>query len=67
MFGLIKSLWSDESGATAVEYGIMVALVAVAIIATVGLLGGALDNMFQGVQSELEKATPAGGGGSTGG
>jgi pilus assembly protein Flp/PilA len=54
MFGLIKNLWNDESGATAVEYGIMVALIAVVIIATVMALGGALDGIFASVETELQ-------------
>jgi pilus assembly protein Flp/PilA len=53
MFGLIKSLWNDESGATAVEYGIMVALIAVVIIVTVGLLGEALNDTFDEVYQAL--------------
>jgi pilus assembly protein Flp/PilA len=46
MFGLIKSLWNDESGATAVEYGIMVALIAVVIIVTVASIGIKVDAIF---------------------
>lgn len=36
----------SEKGATAVEYGIMVALIAVVIIAAVTLLGGSLTDLF---------------------
>lgn len=36
----------DERGATAVEYGLMVALIAVFIIGAVTLLGGAISDMF---------------------
>ena len=43
---LMIRLRSEEKGATAVEYGIMVALIAVAIIAAVTLLGGSLTEMF---------------------
>ena len=43
----------NEEGATAVEYGLMVALIAVAIITTVGLLGTGLDGMFQTVVDAL--------------
>ena len=43
----------NERGATAVEYGLMVALIAVAIIVTVGLLGGKLDTLFAKVTSSL--------------
>jgi pilus assembly protein Flp/PilA len=46
MFGLIKSLWNDESGATAVEYGIMVALIAVVIIVSVSLVGTRMNDIF---------------------
>lgn len=40
----------EEKGATAVEYGIMVALIAVAIVAAVTLLGGSLNTMFAEAQ-----------------
>ncbi len=43
----------DDKGATAVEYGIMVALIAVAIIATVTLLGDQLVAVFQNVVGAL--------------
>jgi pilus assembly protein Flp/PilA len=46
----------DEKGATAVEYGLMVGLIAVAIIATVVLLGEELDRLFTTVKDELTKA-----------
>jgi pilus assembly protein Flp/PilA len=50
---LQSKLVSDEKGATAVEYGLIVGLIAVAIIATVGLLGGTLNGMFETVNDEL--------------
>ncbi|GAB2764908.1 Flp family type IVb pilin [Sinomonas soli] len=40
---------SGEQGATAVEYGIMVALIAVVIIGAVSALGGNLNNLFNGI------------------
>ncbi|MGH9155931.1 MAG: Flp family type IVb pilin [Acidimicrobiales bacterium] len=43
----------EERGATAVEYGLMVSLIAVAIIITVGLLGGKLNTLFNDVQASL--------------
>ena len=49
---LQNRLASDE-GATAVEYGIMVALIAVVIIGTVLALGGRLDGVFQTVVGAL--------------
>ena len=43
----------DDEGATAVEYGLMVALIAVVIIAAVTLLGSKLSTMFSGVAGSL--------------
>jgi len=48
-----KERLRDEKGATAVEYGIMVALIAVVIIAAVGLLGGQLTTLFTNVKDKL--------------
>ncbi|MEV8150673.1 Flp family type IVb pilin [Arthrobacter sp. NPDC080073] len=47
----------DEKGATAVEYGIMVALIAVVIIAAVTLLGGTVKNTFSQVQCSVAGKT----------
>ncbi|MFF1883204.1 Flp family type IVb pilin [Pseudarthrobacter sp. NPDC058196] len=43
----------SEKGATAVEYGIMVALIAVVIIVAVSTLGGQLQTMFTNVTSDI--------------
>ena len=43
----------DDKGATAVEYGLMVALIAVAIIGTVGALGGRLNTLFTQISGAL--------------
>jgi len=43
----------EEKGATAVEYGLMVGLIAVAIIATVVLLGSKLDGLFKTITNAL--------------
>lgn len=50
---LLGRLERDEKGATAVEYGLMVALIAVAIIAAVTLVGTNLSSMFSSVASKL--------------
>jgi pilus assembly protein Flp/PilA len=44
---------ANKQGATAVEYGIMVALIAVAVIVTVGILGNKLDAVFANVTNKL--------------
>jgi pilus assembly protein Flp/PilA len=43
----------DERGATAVEYGLMVALIAVVIIVAVTALGSQLSTMFTGVKGKI--------------
>ena len=47
------SMKYSEKGATAVEYGIMVALIAAVIIVAVTALGTKLNTLFQGVTSQL--------------
>ncbi len=49
----LKKLFKDESGATAIEYGLIAALIAVAIIITVQALGGSLDATFKKVDEAL--------------
>jgi pilus assembly protein Flp/PilA len=51
--GVKNKLNSDEKGATAVEYGLMVALIAVAIIGTVTALGGQLNTLFTQVTTAI--------------
>lgn len=46
-------LRKEEKGATAVEYGLMVGLIALAIILVVTALGGQLQGLFQGVVDAL--------------
>ena len=45
--------FKDESGATAIEYGLIAAGIAVAIIAAVGLLGDELALLFNSISSEI--------------
>jgi pilus assembly protein Flp/PilA len=47
----------EEKGATAVEYGIMVALIAVVIIVAVGLIGGNLTTTFNSVACSVKGGT----------
>ena len=54
-----KSLWKDDSGATAIEYGLLAALIAVVIIGVVASLGGTLQDTFAKVDSQIQNPTPA--------
>jgi pilus assembly protein Flp/PilA len=49
----LKSRLSSEKGATAVEYGIMVGLIAVVIIVAVSTLGGTLNGFFDSINAKL--------------
>jgi pilus assembly protein Flp/PilA len=51
--GLIQKDRDEERGATAVEYGLMVALIAIVIIAAVTLLGGNLSGLFGKVANSV--------------
>ena len=53
MIKTIKPFIRDESGATAIEYGLIAALVAVAIIGALTVLGQELTNIFQYVADTL--------------
>lgn len=50
---LITRFVAEEDGATAVEYGLMVALIAVVIIGAVTLLGGNLNDLFNQIAGAL--------------
>ncbi len=50
---------NDESGATAIEYGLIAALIAVGIIAAATTLGGGLSSLFNSIGGRLN--TSAGG------
>lgn len=47
----------DESGATAIEYGLIAALISVGIIAAATTLGTGLGNLFNGIAGDLANAT----------
>lgn len=49
----IKGLWKHEDGATAIEYGLIAALIAVVIIAAITLVGTDLENTFNQVGNAL--------------
>lgn len=52
----MKRFFKDESGQGMVEYGLIIALVAVAVIAAVKLLGPAISDIFTDASNELTGA-----------
>ncbi len=49
----LRNFVKDESGASAVEYGLLVALISVVIIGAVTLLGQSISGMFTGVATTI--------------
>jgi len=56
MQNLVNRFIKDESGATAIEYGLIAALIAVALIVGATAIGDALDSKFKFVAGELAAA-----------
>lgn len=53
----LQRFWRDESGASAVEYGLLTALIAAVIVGTVSTLGDELLKGFETVVNELKAAS----------
>jgi pilus assembly protein Flp/PilA len=54
MTSIIKSFLKDESGATAIEYGLIAAGISVAIITAVNGLGTKINSGFEAISSSLK-------------
>ena len=52
----VKNFWVEEEGVTAIEYGLIAALIAVVIIASVQLVGQDLVAVFTRISTELQAA-----------
>ena len=57
MTASLRSFLQDESGATAIEYGLIAALISVAAIAAMGAMGDSLQTLFNTVAGELNNAS----------
>jgi pilus assembly protein Flp/PilA len=55
---IVSRFLRDESGATAIEYGLIAAGISVAIIAAVQAVGGSLSVVFFAVDEALKAAAP---------
>ena len=58
MLKIIRKLIKSKKGATAIEYGLIAALIAVAAIAAMTALGESLQTIFTSISSTLSDATP---------
>lgn len=55
---LFKKLIRDEQGQTMVEYGLLIALISIAVIAVLVLLGPRIAGFFESVDNQLAASTP---------
>ena len=60
MSNILIRFWNDETGATAIEYGLIAALVSVAAIGALTSLGGNLNTMFGTVSNAMSSAVNGG-------
>lgn len=56
MYTFVENFLSDESGATAIEYGLIAALVSVAAVGALSAMGTSLTSMFEKVSTTLNTA-----------
>ena len=54
MLHIFRKFWADQSGATAIEYGLIAAGIALAIIAAVNGLGSTLNGTFTTINGSLK-------------
>ena len=54
----LRTFVRDEEGVTAIEYGLIAALIALAIVIGAGALGTSLNNMFQAIADFLDGKQP---------
>ena len=55
-WSVLRRLFRDERGATMVEYGLMIALIAIAVFATVVYFGTSLQALFERIRDEISAA-----------
>jgi len=55
---LTQRFLRDNKGVTAIEYGLIAGLIALAIVGTLTSLGTDLSNMFSSISTQIQTATP---------
>lgn len=58
MTEMIKNFWTDEEGATAIEYGLIAGLIAVGIVVGATALGTDLNSLFTRIATKLTSFVP---------
>ena len=57
MTKFVSRFVKDESGATAIEYGLIAALIAVVLVTVMGTLKGGLTTAFDNIKTQLERTS----------
>ena len=58
VLGYVKNFIREEEGVTAIEYGLLAALIAVALIVGATALGGGLNNLFNNIAAKVGVVVP---------
>lgn len=59
MSSYLRRLWADESGQAMVEYGVIIAVIAVAAVALLAVFWGQMETLFNGIATDLQTAPDA--------
>ena len=54
---IFMDLWKDESGVTAIEYGLIAGLMSAVLVVALGFFGDQLKELFDAISGKLEGAT----------
>lgn len=57
MINTLKCLWEDESGVTAIEYGLIAGLMSALLVVALGAFGDKLKDLFDALSTKIEEAT----------
>jgi pilus assembly protein Flp/PilA len=58
MFVKLRTLLKSKDGATAIEYGLIAALIGVVIISAVTALGTSIESQFNNIEQAIKTPTP---------
>lgn len=58
MLYTLKRLWREEDGQGMAEYGLILALVSVVVVAVLAAMGGSIADKFEAIKNEIEGAQP---------
>ncbi len=55
---MLRRLWREDEGVTAIEYGLMAGLIVLAIVGGVGALGTSVQSMYESIETQVSGAMP---------